>query len=238
MRLSKLMSERGICSRREADRLIEKGWVKVDGKIIQELGVKVEPEVKIELLPQARGNLNSKVTILLNKPVGYVSQNPEKGYIPAIRLIKPESQAGDTRNRLKASNLEGLAVAGRLDIDSKGLLIFTQDGVIAKQIIGENSEVEKEYLVWVDQDISDQQLKELQGPLELDQKKLKPMQIELLGKQKLRMILKEGKKRQIRRVCELVGLRVTSLKRVRVGRIRLGSLPEGKWRFLEDDERF
>lgn len=238
VRLSKLLSERGICSRREADKLIENGWIKVNGELVQELGIKVEPDVNIELLPQADSFLGKKVTILLNKPVGYVSQNPEKGYIPAIRLIQPENQAGDLSRKLKPSHMERLAVAGRLDIDSKGLLIFTQDGVLAKQIIGENSQIEKEYLVWSEEIIKDDQIERLKGPMRLDGKDLKPMSVEKLGPQKMRMILREGKKRQIRRVCEFVGLRVTSLKRVRVGKVRLAALAEGKWRFLESDEVF
>jgi 23S rRNA pseudouridine2604 synthase len=235
IRLSKLLSERGICSRREADNFIAKGWVKVNGETVSELGTRVDRDAQVELSSLARKDLNEKVTILLNKPVGYVSQNPEKGYVPAIRLIQPANQ-WKKDGPLKPSHFEGLAVAGRLDIDSKGLLIFTQDGALAKRIIGENSEIEKEYLVWVDQDLNPTHLEKLRAPMQLDGKKLKPMGIEQLAPQKLRMVLKEGKKRQIRRVCEAVGLRVTSLQRVRVGRLRLGPLPEGQWRFLKENE--
>src|SRR5690606_19118015 len=138
-------------------------------------------------------------------------QNPEKGYIPAIRLIQDSNQWNKTNITLNTSHMAGLAVSGRLDIDSKGLLIFTQDGSLAKKIIGENSQIEKEYLVWVDRDITSEHLKTLTSPLSLYDKPLKPMQVKKLGPQKLRMVLKEGKKRQIRKVCEIAGLQVTSL---------------------------
>ncbi len=239
VRLSKLMAERGLCSRREADELIAKGWVKVDGQIISTLGTKVLPSSKIELLPQAQTKLDTLVTILLNKPIGYVSGQPEKDYEPAVRLITPDSQErseGDPR--LSRKHFEGLAPAGRLDIDSQGLLVFTQNGQVAKQLIGEDSGVEKEYLVRVRGSIGDRELKLLNHGLELDGQKLKPAHVSWLNADQLRFILREGKKRQIRRMCELVGLRVVGLKRVRVGKVMLGNLPEGKWRFLRPDERF
>ncbi len=239
VRLSKLMAERGLCSRREADELIAKGWVKVDGEIISTLGTKVLPTATIELLPQAQTKLDTLVTIILNKPVGYVSGQPEKDYEPAVRLITPDSQERDGNEpRLSRKHFEGLAPAGRLDIDSQGLLVFTQNGQIAKQLIGEDSSIEKEYLVRVRGSIGDRELKLLNHGLELDGEKLKPAQVSWLNSDQLRFILRQGKKRQIRRMCELVGLRVVGLKRVRVGRVMLGNLPEGKWRFLRPSEKF
>lgn len=238
IRLSKLMSERGLCSRREADELIRKGWVKVDRSVVTELGFKTHTNAEIELDPRARKHLSGKVTILLNKPVGYVSQNPEPGYVPAVRLIQPQNQWKKGALQLQAGHLKGLAVAGRLDIDSKGLLIFTQDGALAKRLIGENSQIEKEYLVWVDRDLTEPHLRQLSELKSLDGEDLKPFKVQQLGPQKLRMVLRQGKKRQIRRMCQAVELQVTSLKRIRVGKIRLGSLPEGQWRFLEPQENF
>jgi pseudouridine synthase len=236
VRLSKLMAERGICSRREADDYISRGLVMVNGEIIDQLGTKVSPDVKITLEAAALKQQKRQVTIILNKPVGYVSAQPEPQYTPAIRLITDENQFGNSKLRLKEEHFKGLAVAGRLDIDSQGLLIFTQDGRIAKQIIGEESKVEKEYIVRVQGRLPDDKLKLLNHGLELDGKKLKPAKVEWLNEDQLRFILREGKKRQIRRMCEMVGLRVTGLKRVRVGKLMLGKLPEGKWRFMEDDE--
>lgn len=239
VRLSKLMAERGLCSRREADELIAQGLVKVSGEIISQLGTKVSPDVEIELAGRAQKQLGDKVTILLNKPIGYVSGQPEKDYEPAVRLIKPETQErGPTDIKLKPAHFDGLAPAGRLDIDSQGLLIFTQNGTIAKRLIGEDSGIEKEYIVRVEGELPKDKLKLLNHGLELDGKKLKPALVEWLNADQLRFVLKEGKKRQIRRMCEMVGLRITGLKRVRVGKVMLGHLPEGRWRFLRPDEMF
>jgi 23S rRNA pseudouridine2604 synthase len=244
IRLSKLMSERGICSRREADEYIAKGYVSVDGKVITELGTKVLPNAKITLSAEALTKQNNLITIMLNKPIGYVSSQPEPGYEPAIRLITSENQWKDHpsyKQRLKMGDLKNIAVTGRLDIDSQGILIFTQDGRIAKKIIGENSNVEKEYLVRVEylgpeKKLPESKLKLLCHGLELDGEKLKPAKVDWINEDQLRFILTEGKKRQIRRMCELVQLKVKGLKRVRTGKLKLGDLPEGQWRFVTDKE--
>jgi 23S rRNA pseudouridine2604 synthase len=236
IRLSKLMAQRGVCSRREADAFIEQGLVLVDGVVVNQLGVKVSPEVEITLAPQARKRQTDLVTIILNKPVGYVSAQPEPGYIPAIKLITSGNQFGKSDRKLRPEHLKGLAVAGRLDIDSQGLLLFTQDGRMAKKIIGERSMVEKEYIVRVSGSLPEDKLQLLRHGLELDEKPLLPAQVEWINRDQLRFVLKEGRKRQIRRMCELVGLKVAGLKRVRIGEIRLGNLPEGRWRFLAPGE--
>lgn len=236
VRLSKLMAERGICSRREADDYIARGLVLVNGEKIDQLGTKVSPDVKIILEAAALRQQKRLATIILNKPVGYVSAQPEPPYQPAVKLITPENQFGPSKQKLNADVFKGLAVAGRLDIDSQGLLLFTQDGRIAKKIIGEDSNVEKEYLVRVEGKLPAEKLKLLNHGLSLDGKALKPAKVEWINEDQLRFILREGKKRQIRRMCEAVGLKVTGLKRVRVGNLKLGKLPEGQWRFLEDDD--
>lgn len=238
VRLSKLMSERGLCSRREADSYIERGLVFVDGHRIQELGTKVSPNCHIELASKAQKIQDGRVTIILNKPIGYVSSQAEDGYEPAIKLLTPEAYHGITPPKIQPLKLEGLAVAGRLDIDSQGLLVFTQDGRIAKKLIGENSQIEKEYIVRVTgpKNIDLEPLRN--GSLELDGKKLKKARIEWINDDQLRFVLTEGKKRQVRRMCELVDLKVRGLKRVRIGQIRLGDLPEGCWRFLGAEEDF
>jgi 23S rRNA pseudouridine2604 synthase len=239
-RLSKRMSELGLCSRREADEWIENGWVKVDGVVVNTLGVRVSPEARIEIDPAATRHQSEQVTILLNKPMGYVSGQAEDGYQPAVVLIRPENRwSGDTAPiRFKASHLRGLAPAGRLDIDSTGLLVFTQDGRVAKRLIGQDSEVEKEYLVRVEGALSDEGIKRLQHGLELDGVRLKPARVSWQNEHQLRFVLREGRKRQIRRMCELVGLSVTGLKRVRSGSVPLGPLPVGQWRYLRPEERF
>ena len=239
-RLSKRMSELGLCSRREADEWIENGWVKVDGAVITTLGTRVPPDAQIEIDGAARRHQSEQVTILLNKPIGYVSGQAEDGYQPASVLIRPETRWPEDRAQLKfkPSHLRGLAPAGRLDIDSTGLLVFTQDGRVARRLIGSDSEVEKEYLVRVEGTLSPAGMKQLQYGLELDGAKLKPARVSWQNEHQLRFVLREGKKRQIRRMCELVGLEVTALKRVRTGSVVLGKLPTGQWRYLRADEKF
>ncbi len=235
VRLSKLMANRGMCSRREADAFIEQGLVLVNGVVVDQLGTKVAPDVEITLAPQGIKKQKRFISIILNKPIGYVSAQPEPGYIPAIKLITPPNQFGD--ERLKPEHLKGLAVAGRLDIDSQGLLLFTQDGRLAKKVIGEDSRVEKEYIVRVEGILPDESLQSLRSGLELDGKPLKPAQVEWINRDQLRFVLREGRKRQIRRMCDLVGLKVAGLKRVRIGRLKLENLPAGKWRFLKPGEK-
>lgn len=237
-RLSKVMSERGLASRREADDLISRGLVKVNGQVAT-LGMKVLPDVEIEIVGRAKKELAAKVTILLNKPIGYVSSQPEDGYSAAVELVTNSNRDPGELKALEGKHLVGLATAGRLDIDSQGLLIFTQDGVVAKTLIGENSEIEKEYIVRVEGKLSKEDLALLnRGGLVLEGRKLRPAKVEWINEDQLRFVLKEGMKRQIRKMCEHCGLRVTGLKRVRVGQVTLGKLPEGKWRFLHPDEKF
>ena len=140
--------------------------------------------------------------------------------------------------RFKPGHLRGLAPAGRLDIDSTGLIVFTQDGRVAKRLIGQDSDVEKEYLVRVEGTLTEDGMKLLHHGLELDGVKLKPAKVSWANEDQLRFVLREGRKRQIRRMCEMVGLTVTALKRVRTGGIPLGSLPVGQWRYLRRDEKF
>ena len=239
-RLSKRMGELGLCSRREAERWITSGWVKVDGQVIDTLGTRVSPDARIEIDPAAREHQSGQVTILLHKPVGYVSGQAEDGYEPAIVLIRPENRwvADPSPIQFQQAHLRGLAPAGRLDIDSTGLLVLTQDGRVAKQLIGEDSSVEKEYLVRVEGNLSPDGMKRLQHGLTLDGVKLKPAIVSWQNEHQLRFVLRQGRKRQIRRMCELVGLVVTGLKRVRSGNVPLGGLPLGKWRYLRPDEKF
>jgi 23S rRNA pseudouridine2604 synthase len=239
-RIAKIMAARGLCSRREAEHLIAQGWVYVEGDQITEPGTRIMPNALITLDKQASELLHKKITVLLHKPVGLVSGQPEKGYMPAVSLIVPENQyvQEQTSFVLRPENLVGLAPAGRLDIDSHGLLVLTQDGVLARRLIGSDSKIDKEYLVRFEGQLTDQKLRLLNHGLSLDGKVLKPAQVTLLNENQLKFILWEGKKRQIRRMCDLVGLKVTQLKRVRIGNIMLGDLPYGKWRILRADESF
>ncbi|HLA35545.1 MAG TPA: pseudouridine synthase [Rhodocyclaceae bacterium] len=238
VRVSKLLAERGLCSRREADSYIERGWVFVDGQRLTQLGVRVTRDATITLASEARATQAQRVTILLHKPVGYVSGQAEDGYQPAAQLIVAENQFSADRRDFRPGYLKGLAPAGRLDIDSTGLLVLTQDGVIARQLIGDDSTIEKEYLVRVEGQLDDRGLARLNHGLSLDGKPLRPAKVSWINDDQLRFILNEGRKRQIRRMCELVGLRAVGLKRVRIGRVMLGDLPLGQWRVLRDNERF
>ncbi len=287
VRLNKRMAELGLASRREADEWISKGWVKVNGKVA-EMGMQVAPDVRIEIDKAAQGQQANQVTILLNKPLGIVSGQAEDGHEPAIKLIQPQNRWSDDNARFffHGSQLKSLVPAGRLDIDSTGLLVLTQDGRVARQLIGEDSAMEKEYLVRVaytghinpaaatspsatyaglktgaglpmqkpqqliridddDPITSDVQsvfppdkLQLLRHGLRLDDQPLKPAKVEWQNPEQLRFVLIEGKKRQIRRMCELVGLKVVGLKRVRVGKVMLGNLPVGQWRYLQPHEKF
>jgi 23S rRNA pseudouridine2604 synthase len=248
IRLNKRMAELGLCSRREADDWIARGWVRVDGEVAV-MGVQVGPDARIEVDPRARGEQQQRVTILLHKPVGYVSGQAEDGYEPAVTLVQGRSRwKGDAAPaRFSTAQLRGLAPAGRLDIDSTGLLVLTQDGRIARQLIGEDSGIEKEYLVRVNigQITADvqrafpvAQLARLRHGLSLDGRPLKPARVDWQNPEQLRFVLTEGRKRQIRRMCELVGLKVVGLKRIRIGRVTLGALPMGEWRYLAPGERF
>lgn len=244
VRLSKRMSELGFCSRREADEWIQRGWVRVDGKVIAELGSKVLPGQRITIERQASAQQARRVTILLNKPVGYVSGQAEDGYRPAVVLINEHTRWKEDRSPMQfhPSQLRSLVPAGRLDIDSVGLLVLTQDGRVAKRLIGEDSTVEKEYLVRVQYGkpgkLPEADLKLLNHGLSLDGKKLLPAKVRWQNEDQLSFVLREGKKRQIRRMCEAVGLKVLGLKRVRIGRVALGNLPAGQWRYLGADEQF
>ena len=244
LRLSKRMSELGLCSRREADDWIAKGWVKVDGQVIAELGSKVLPHQKITIERQAQAEQSRRVTVLINKPIGFVSGQAEDGYKPAVTLVRPENRWAEDKLPLQfsAAQLKSLVPAGRLDIDSTGLLILTQDGRIAKTLIGEDTSVEKEYLVRVKYTkgakLPEHELKRLNHGLSLDGKALLPAKVRWQNEDQLCFILREGKKRQIRRMCEMVGLQVLALKRVRIGRVKLGNLPMGQWRYLGADEQF
>ena len=266
-RLNKRMAELGLASRREADDWIARGWVKVNGQVAS-MGMQVTPEARIEVAKQAQGQQANQVTILINKPMGIVSGQAEDGHLPAITLVQPQNRWADDNARFffHPRQLQSLVPAGRLDIDSIGLLVLTQDGRVARQLIGEDSRMEKEYLVRVttadwgepgeqgdelheihENDVvrtnvqavfPRERLEQLRHGLSLDGQALKPAKISWQNPEQLRVVLTEGKKRQIRRMCELVGLKVVGLKRVRIGNVMLGHLPLGQWRYLAPHEKF
>lgn len=252
VRLSKLLSSMGHCSRREADEFIAKGFVFVDGKVCCVLGTRVLPTQNITLSEEARTKQSCLQTILLNKPAGYVSHPDDLGRYPdAKRLVVPArrwSRPQERGTRLPFSSdgsfdfKAALSPAGRLDFESTGLLVLTQDGRIAKQLIGDESSVDKEYLVRIDKRIPDESLELLRHGLYLDDRPLKPCTVQwhssYHSRPVLQFVLNEGRKRQIRRMCALVGARVIGLTRIRIGRIEMGDLPVGRWRLLGPGEYF
>lgn len=239
-RLSKIMAGRGLCSRREADAFIEQGLVFVNGERVTVLGTKVAPDAEITLASGAQQHQQAQVTILLHKPLGVVSGQAEEGYTPAVATISEDTHWRGDRSGIQfnPAHLQGIAVAGRLDIDSTGLLVLTQDGRIARQLIGGEGAVDKEYEVRVQGEITADKIARLQQGLYLDNKKLRPAIIQQEAPNQLRFILREGRKRQIRRMCDLVGLHVVGLRRVRIGKVLLGDLRYGQWRYLERGESF
>ena len=220
MRLNKYIAYLNIASRREADKLIKDGKVKVNGEIIINPAIQVGKNDKI--ICDIENYKNEKIYIKLNKPVGYVVSNNKKEGKPIYKLLDEK--------------LKKLYPVGRLDKDSKGLILFTNDGVFSRKIIGEESECEKEYYVKLEGNISDGALKKLEFGISLDGKKLKPAIVKRVSKNSFNIILKEGRNRQIRRMCEKVGFEVILLKRLRISNIYLNDLQEGKFEYLTKDE--
>ena len=233
-RVNKWLAQSGVCSRREAEALIEAGAVFIDGERVTDVGRKISAGQMLVLNDRAELGLGAQVSVVIHKPVGIVSAQPEPGQIPAARLLTAENQVGPG---IAPSSRASLPPLGRLDQDSRGLLLLSEDGVLAKAIIGPESQVDKEYVVTVAGKVDRARIQTLRHGLELDGRQLKPAKVTQEDMQVLRFVLVEGRNRQIRRMCELVGLDVTDLVRVRIGPVKLGDLREGKWRHLTGDER-
>jgi 23S rRNA pseudouridine2604 synthase len=234
-RVNRWLAQAGVCSRREAEALIARGLVSIDGARVDDVGRKIEAGQTLVLADAGHDALQESLSVVLHKPVGVVSAQPEGRQIPAARLLTPEARWGETgaipgRDR-------SLAPLGRLDQDSRGLLILSEDGVLAKAVIGPASALDKEYRVRVTGQVTPAAVARLREGLSLDGRRLKPAVVSLVGPQRLRFVLREGRNRQIRRMCELVDLTVVDLLRTRIGPLSLGDLPEGRWRPLAAEER-
>jgi 23S rRNA pseudouridine2604 synthase len=229
IRVNKWLAQEGACSRREAEAAIAAGRVAIDGARVDDVGRKIAPGQTLRLA----GAEGPGFTAVLHKPVGYVSAQPEHGQIPAVRLLTQEALEGPGAPPAGDASLPAL---GRLDLDSRGLLVLSEDGVLARALIGPASRIDKEYWVRVEGEISPRKLALLRHGLSLDGRALKPAEVDAKG-QRLRFILLEGRNRQIRRMCELVDLEVVDLLRVRIGPLKLGDLGEGRWRMLRAEER-
>ena len=254
IRLNQLLTQKSLCSRRQADVWIQNNWVFVDGVVCNTLGSKVDPHSQIRISPLAQQEKAQEKTILLYKPFDYVSGPTAENY-PIVhslitlenyfnlsdsknKLIKPSSPPPSSQFLKMAQDPRQLSVAGRLDIDSSGLMVLTQNGVIARQLIDPIHPVDKEYVVKFRGQLSEKHMNEFRRGLMLDGIKLRPIEIRKTQAQEVLMVLREGKKRQIRRMFEHFDLEVSFLKRIRIGRIKLGPLPLGQWRFLSNHEKF
>ncbi len=234
-RVNRWLAQSGVCSRREAEALIAQGLVSIDGEAVSDPGRKILPGQTLVLADRAESQLGSQMSIVLHKPRGIVSAHPEPGQTPAVRLLTREALWGGPATVPRADTR--LAPVGRLDMDSRGLLVMSEDGVLAKALIGPASGMEKEYRVFVMGEITPDKLDLLRHGLELDGRALRPAKVDLIADQRLCFVLKEGRNRQIRRMCELVELKVVDLFRVRIGPLTLGDMPEGRWRPMTADER-
>lgn len=234
VRINKWLGQTGVCSRREAEALIAAGMVTIDGESVTDAGRKIEPGQTLTLNDRGEAALASGVTILIHKPLGYVSGQPEPDKIPAVRLLTAENLVGEGAPPAEDASLPPI---GRLDEDSRGLLMLSSDGVVAKAVIGPQSRLDKEYLVRIEGDVTEKKLALLRRGLMLDGRILKYARVSRMEQNRLRFILTEGRNRQIRRMCEMVDLEVTDLLRIRVGPIHLNNLPEGKWRMITNEER-
>ncbi|WP_292036894.1 MULTISPECIES: pseudouridine synthase [unclassified Brevundimonas] len=234
VRINKWLGQTGVCSRREAEALIAAGMVSIDGESVTDAGRKIEPGQTLTLNDRGEAALASGVTILIHKPLGYVSGQPEPDKIPAVRLLTEANRVGEGAVPGEDASLPPI---GRLDEDSRGLLMLSSDGVVAKAVIGPQSHLDKEYLVRVEGDVTEKKLALLRRGLMLDGRILKYAKVSRMEQNRLRFILTEGRNRQIRRMCEMVDLEVVDLLRIRVGPIHLNNLPEGSWRMITAEER-
>ena len=222
-RLQKILSARGVASRRTAEGWLAAGRVTVNG-VSAKVGDKADPErdeIRLDgrLLP---GPPARRTYVMLNKPRGYVTTlSDERGRRTVAELV------ADCGARVWP--------VGRLDLDSEGLLLLTDDGALTQRLVHPSHEVEKEYRVWVDGDVR-AALPVLRGPMSLDGVPLRPARVAELGPGLLSVVIHEGRNRQVRRMCAAAGLTVRRLKRVREGPVRLGDLPPGRWRPLTEEE--
>ncbi len=221
-RLQKILSAAGVCSRRQAEEYLRQGRVTVNG-LVAGLGDKADPgadAVAVDGRPIAKPE--TLTYLMLHKPRGYITTlSDEKGRPTVADLVR------DCPVRVWP--------VGRLDWDSEGLLLLTNDGALTNRLIHPSHEVEKEYIVTVTGDI-DAAVPILEGPMELDGAPLAPARVRVLGRDRLSIVIHEGKNRQVRRMCALAGLEVARLKRVREGPLELGTLPRGTWRELTPGE--
>ena len=220
VRLNKYLSEAGVCSRREADRLIESGKVTVDGQRAQ-TGMKIRPGQEVRVGRKVVSRQDEMVVLAVNKPRGIVCTEEKRERNSIVRFLDYPIR---------------VTYIGRLDKDSRGLLLMTNNGDIINRMMRAANHHEKEYKVTVDHEITDEFLEKMAGGVAILDTVTRPCKVEKLGKYTFSIILTQGLNRQIRRMCEALGYEVKDLVRVRVMNIRLGSLREGEYREVTDEE--
>lgn len=234
-RVNRWLAQSGVCSRREAEALIARGLVSINGERVDDPGRKIAAGQLLLLADDAEAELSNALTVMVHKPVGVVSAHPERSQTEAAQLLTADRLWGGAAEAPGPER--SLPPLGRLDMDSRGLLLLSEDGVAAKAVIGPESTLSKEYLVQVEGAVTGRKLGLLRYGLRLDGRQLRRAQVEVEPDGRLRFVLTEGRNRQIRRMCELVELRVLDLFRIRVGPLALGDLPEGRWRPITAAER-
>jgi 23S rRNA pseudouridine2604 synthase len=233
IRLAKRVAEMIPCSRAEADKYIAGGWVSVDGQVVEEAGARVADDQDVVLHPDATLVELVPVTILLHKPAGVDAE-------AATRLLSAETLvlAEHGNQRFLKRHLANLTLLTPLDDKASGLVVYTQDFRVARKLVDEGARVEQEYVVEVSGQIRDGGLALLNHGLAFSGKPLAPMKVSWQNETRLRFALKGVRPGQIEHMCRAVGLAVVAMKRIRIGRVSMASLPAGQWRYLHEYERF
>ena len=239
IRLAKRVAEIAACSRAEAERYIAGGWVSVDGSVEEEPATRVTAAQQVALLAGAKAEEPAPVTILLHKPAGFNSGVGVRG-TPAIECLGAATlvQAEHGKMRFLKRHLARLTLTSPLETDASGLVVYTQDFRVARKLVDDGARVEQEYVVEVEGRIREGGLALLNHGLSFNGKPLAPMKVSWQNETRLRFALKGVRPGQIDHMCREVGLTVTDMKRIRIGRISMASLPVGQWRYLHEYERF
>ncbi len=224
IRLQAYIAQAGICSRRKAEELIARGVVKVNGKRVTEMGVKVSDGDVVEVEGKPVAPTKKKIYIALNKPVGYITAvEDDRGRKTVMDLVDNEIT-------------DKIFPVGRLDYDTHGLLIMTNDGVFANNLIHPSRKIEKVYIAQLNKEHNEHSLRQITKGIEIEGRKCKPVSVRALSPEAVELVIMEGKNREVRRMFEAVGYEVEDLCRVAVGNIKLGHIPHGRWRHLTKGE--
>ena len=250
VRLSKRLAEQQQCSRREAELYIEGGWVSVDGQVVEQPGARVAPHQQVELAPRARAEEVPPITLVLHKPAGYEAglgaapgdahASRSRGAPDALTLIHPDSRhaEGGPPVRVLQRHFRQLACHTPLPTEASGLVVYTQDRRMARRLVEDIETLEQECIVQVEGQIAEGGLQRLCHGLSFNGRALPPIKVSWQSEQRLRFALKGIRPGQVPAMCAAVGLQVTALRRIRIGRVALAKLPEGQWRYLLPWERF